>query len=209
MQINENGSNCIVDRDNRLSYCEINAPELTVPSGVKFVGRSVMMHNKKLKRLVIPEGVESIEPYAFADCPSLTEIVLPSTLKKIEGYSFDSCVALKSVVLPDGLEYLGDNAFAFCMSLKSIYVPASVNAFGMTPFAARSPGLTRMSASYPLRASVRLAARLRSREARGTRSWWRVRAKVRAPFRRSSSSIPQGRENQRCSILSRQQRFVV
>lgn len=101
------------------------------------------INGSAISNVTIPEGVKTIGRNAFAHCPNLTEIIFPNSLEdlgdgccggsgiekayvgdnvKILKGTFHSCNNLKSVYLGSGITSIGTNTFAWSNSLSTIYL---------------------------------------------------------------------------------------
>ena len=90
---------------------------ITLPQGMKKLGRHVFFYCTNLTSLTLPEGMEEIGMMCFGSC-SLTSVNLPSTMVK-----FDSCslqdnpftsINLKNV------KFIGRQAFSQCTNLTTV-----------------------------------------------------------------------------------------
>ena len=109
--------------------------EVTIPDGVKEIGKGAFAYCHTLEKIIIPEGVEKIDEKAFNDCTRLQEVTFPSTMKTVGKEAFFECVSLKTVNLNDGLISIGVGSFFQCRSMKSIVIPGSVTELGDYAFA--------------------------------------------------------------------------
>lgn len=119
---------------------------LTVPNGVRYIGReafrkcvsltevvlpesltrfgfAVFQRCTALKNVTLPSALTSINGNAFRGCGELTEIKIPASVKKLESYAFSGCRSLRTVLLPDGLEEIGLLCFDGCRELRRIDLP--------------------------------------------------------------------------------------
>lgn len=122
---------------------------ITLPNGLKIIGKGAFQHCNKLQTITIPNGVIEIGTYAFGECSSLksmtipesvtsigesafygcsglTSVSIPENVTQIESYAFGSCYNLTSITIPNGVTSLGVYAFNWCQSLTSIIIPSSV-----------------------------------------------------------------------------------
>ena len=79
-----------------------NARTVTVPKGVKRIGRLAFSGAYDTKRVVLPEGLVEIGDEAFDGADNLREVVLPFTLKRIGTGAFHGCRKLRRIDLPEG-----------------------------------------------------------------------------------------------------------
>ena len=61
--------------------------DVTIPEGVKIIGKKAFAGCEKIKKITIPQGVEVIEENAFAGT-SIEEITLPEYLADIHPCAF-------------------------------------------------------------------------------------------------------------------------
>lgn len=135
---------------------------VTLPFGIREIGRGVFSGNAKLERIVIPGSVKmiadsafrnckklsvvdfrvretpnlsEIAPNAFANCERLAYIWFPHTLNKIGNHSFVNCSALTEITIPGGVEYLEESAFEGCSRLRSVILKDGVRELGKSAFA--------------------------------------------------------------------------
>jgi hypothetical protein len=64
---------------------------ITLPSGIKTIGRETFSYCDQIKSITIPDGVTSIGEKAFFHCIRLTDIYIPATVKSINADAFDEC----------------------------------------------------------------------------------------------------------------------
>ena len=90
---------------------------ITLPQGMKKLGRHVFFYCINLTSLTLPEGMEEIGMMCFGSC-SLTSVNLPSTMVKLDSCSLQdnpfTSINLKNVKL------VGHMAFSQCTNLTSI-----------------------------------------------------------------------------------------
>ena len=90
---------------------------ITLPQGMKKLGRHVFFYCTNLTSLTLPEGMEEIGMMCFGSC-SLTSVNLPSTLVKIDSCALQdnpfTSINLKNV------KFVGRQAFSQCTSLTSV-----------------------------------------------------------------------------------------
>ena len=73
----------------------------------------------------LPEGVKSIGRYAFYQCFSLTSITIPNTVESIGEYAFANCQAATSVTIGSGVISIASGAFYGCWELNEIICKAT------------------------------------------------------------------------------------
>ena len=90
---------------------------ITLPQGMKKLGRHVFFYCVNLTSLTLPEGMEEIGMMCFGSC-NLTSVNLPSTMVKLDSCSLQdnpfSSINLKNV------KYVGRQAFSQCTNLTSV-----------------------------------------------------------------------------------------
>lgn len=131
--------------------CDIT--NISLPSGLKYLGESTFKECKKLKSIDLPNGINEIGDsafygcealmnvmlpeqlsklgsYAFFHCSNLTDVHFPLSLKEIGASAFKKCTSLKIVVLNEGLERIFESAFNDCPKLSKILIPSTVSVIG-------------------------------------------------------------------------------
>ncbi len=90
---------------------------VTLPQGMKKLGRHVFFYCVNLTSLTLPEGMEEIGMMCFGSC-SLTSVNLPSTMVKLDSCSLQdnpfTSINLKNV------KYVGRQAFSQCTNLTTV-----------------------------------------------------------------------------------------
>ena len=90
---------------------------ITLPQGMKKLGRHVFFYCTNLTSLTLPEGMEEIGMMCFGSC-SLTSVNLPSTMVKLDSCSLQdnpfTSINLKNV------EFVGRQAFSQCTNLRTV-----------------------------------------------------------------------------------------
>lgn len=107
---------------------------LTLPNGLKIIGKAAFFGCDQLERVEIPASVELIRQSAFADCTALKEAVLPEGMKVIPDCMFYYCKSLEKINLPRSLEKIGGGAFHACYALGDIAIPEGVTEIGPNAF---------------------------------------------------------------------------
>lgn len=97
-----------------------NIESLTLPSGLRSIGKNAFSSCSKLTAMTFPEGLQSIGESAFFGS-SLESITLPATMKEINSYVFWASYNLKTVVIPANIEKVGSWAFLSCRNLTDVY----------------------------------------------------------------------------------------
>ena len=93
--------------------------EVTIPEGIRVVGKEAFLYRRGMKKVIIPEGVEEIRESAFYMCTGLKEISLPVSLKKIGKDAFGCCEAIEKIY------YAGSNT-QWSETLHGCLPPATV-----------------------------------------------------------------------------------
>ena len=96
--------------------------EVTIPSGVRSIGRRAFAGCERMSGVTIPEGVTSIDEGAFEGCRGLTEVTIPAGVRSIGGGAFSGCERLTVVSIPKSVTSIGQGAFTGCGNLRSIEV---------------------------------------------------------------------------------------
>lgn len=90
---------------------------VTLPQGMKRLGKHVFFYCSNLTSLTLPEGMEEIGLMCFSSC-SLTSVNLPSTLVKLDTCALQdnpfTSINLKNV------KYVGRQAFSQCINLTTV-----------------------------------------------------------------------------------------
>ncbi len=103
--------------------------KVTIPDGVKSIGKAAFYWNMGLNYVVIPNSVRSIGVYAFAGC-QLNSIDIPSGVTSIGCQAFDSCFSLKKATIPETVKEITGNPFTCCYDLV-VYVSPDSKYFAM------------------------------------------------------------------------------
>lgn len=116
--------------DGILWECTLNTEKITIPKGVKVIGRYSFYYHwavrKRAKEIIIPESVFTIGNGAFEGCVKLESITIPEGVRRIGSGAFRDCTNLRSITLPSTLEFIGAEAFRGCTNLESIIIPESI-----------------------------------------------------------------------------------
>ena len=90
---------------------------ISLPQGMKKLGRHVFFYCVNLTSLTLPEGMEEIGMMCFSSC-ALTSVNLPSTMVKLDSCALQdnpfTSINLKNV------KFVGHQAFSMCTNLTSI-----------------------------------------------------------------------------------------
>ncbi|MBQ2757378.1 MAG: leucine-rich repeat protein [Clostridia bacterium] len=141
-----------------LVRCKDGSSTLSVPEGVRVVGKSAFKNCEKLERLdigdsvetlmteacrgckrlanlVLPKNVRSVGESAFRDCTSLTSLVVENDEIELGERAFENCARLESVQLADGISEIYGGVFNSCKALTSIRLPENLTVLGESSFA--------------------------------------------------------------------------
>lgn len=102
-----------------------NLVAISLPKGIKFIGKYAFWGCKNLQSVLMPEGLTEIHQESFRDCLLLHSINFPETITSIESYAFSNCNKLSSFIFPKNLKSLGQNAFQSC-GLTTLTIPSSM-----------------------------------------------------------------------------------
>ena len=115
-------------RENRSAICSVS-----VPFGLKKIGKYAFYGCKKLESVQIADSVTSIGEEAFHYCISLIAVTLPKKIKAINRLLFCDCRNLIEIAIPNGVTSMGNFAFNGCTTLKKIILPASLEKINKDP----------------------------------------------------------------------------
>ena len=107
---------------------------LTLPAGLRTVGKSAFTGCVALKGLKTPEGLRTLGESAFANCTALETVRMSEGALNVGASAFAGCTALKTVRMSEGLQTLGDSAFANCSNLSGVLIPASLTTAGSADY---------------------------------------------------------------------------
>ena len=125
----KNGQLCT--KDGKYLLCGVNG-NVTIPKGVKDIGRGAFCGFGGVKSVKIPEGVTTIGYCAMCQC-GFSELTLPSSLRIIYHGAFWGCGNLTKLTIKEGVTDIQGDAFWRCGGLKTVTMPASVtNLLGNT-----------------------------------------------------------------------------
>lgn len=127
--------------------------DVTIPAGVKSIGKRAFNGCDGLKSVVIPSSVTNIEDFAFNGCGGLTLFTVATNnpsyssrnglLCSKDGKTIIAGVN-GDVVIPSGVKTIGKCAFNGCSGLKSVAIPPGMRRIGGCAFNGCS-GLTSFS----------------------------------------------------------------
>lgn len=104
-----------------------------VPEGVQALGDNVFA-GRGIRAVTLPEGLKSIGRRAFEKCARLEAIALPGSVERIGLEAFSGCSALKHASLGRGLRVVEARAFWYCPALRDITLPASLRLLASRAF---------------------------------------------------------------------------
>ena len=99
---------------------------ITLPEGVKEIGRDAFADNYCLKSVTLPESLRTIGDEAFKGCIALKSIKIPEGVTDMGWMTFFGCSSLSTINLPEGITELGRNIFSGCTSLSLSDIPKGV-----------------------------------------------------------------------------------
>ncbi len=100
--------------------------EVTIPEGVKEIGREAFSGCTGLTSVTIPEGVTKIGESAFEDCTGLTSVTIPKGVKEIGWNAFEGCTGLTSVTIPKGVKTIDKSIFEnSCLAIIAPHIPVT------------------------------------------------------------------------------------
>ena len=106
---------------------------VTLPSGLKGIGKGAFENCRNLMSINIPSGVTRIEDETFSLCSSLSNIALHNNVTHIGKDAFTGCHNLTDFNFPTALEYVGHGAFNGAMTATTYndidYVGTSSNPY--------------------------------------------------------------------------------
>ncbi|MGN1104680.1 MAG: leucine-rich repeat domain-containing protein [Candidatus Coproplasma sp.] len=85
--------------------------DVSIPQGVKAIGKAAFFYNCFLVNLAVPEGVTKIGDSAFSMCLDLKSVTLPDSLVVIEECAFSMCESLEAIEIPPSVKRIGPMAF--------------------------------------------------------------------------------------------------
>lgn len=122
----ETSGEVFVIRDGCLQKYRGDGGDVTVPDGVREIGRGAF-EECEIESVVIPDSVERIGWGAFSGCKRLTRVQMGNGVRCIRCYAFMGCDALREVTLSERLSTVGFWAFFWCDALRSVQAPASLS----------------------------------------------------------------------------------
>lgn len=125
---------CVNRRDACFLLYTGTADQVTIPDGIKIIGRYAF-GEKKIKRAVIPDTVTEIQSAAFVYCEDLTDVRLPASMDTMGTDVFLGCEKLDHVTFPKGITKVPERVFKYCDALKEITLPDTVTTISEAAFA--------------------------------------------------------------------------
>lgn len=110
-----------------------NEGNLVIPENVTEISNCVFC-NGKMSSVTLPRGLKAIGKNAFENCHSLKEVEIPEGVGAVQAEAFYRCAALKTVKFGKGITSIGSKAFEACRSLRDVYIPGSVKKLGKEIF---------------------------------------------------------------------------
>ncbi len=113
-----------------------NYTKITLPEGVKTIGRYAFAENKNLQEVVLPESLTDFNYCAFMNCKNLVAVNIPEGIDTLPDYLFSGCAKLDTLALPDGIKIICDNAIGITSadSQLNINLPDSIEYLGKEIF---------------------------------------------------------------------------
>ena len=113
-RVNIPNPDCVIGNS---CFSNSQVSSVTLPQGMKKLGRHVFFYCLNLTSLTLPEGMEEIGMMCFGSC-NLTTVNLPSTMVKLDSCSLQdnpfTSINLKNV------KFVGRQAFSQCTNLTSV-----------------------------------------------------------------------------------------
>ena len=103
-----------------------NTSEITVPSGVRCIGKAAFQGKRFIKNIRLPDTVEIIADWAFENCNDLEQITISDSVKQIGYEAFARCYLLKEIIIPSSVERIDHSAFSFCGEIEKLQFTALV-----------------------------------------------------------------------------------
>lgn len=134
-------------------YAQVRLKGVTIPSGVKTIGKEAFAECSALPAIELPNSVDSLGDMAFARCTSITTIDIPQAAEVGEGLCaqcyklvtasiggnipnncFQYCSKLCSITIGNYCTRIGRDAFNGCTALSNIIIPNNVDSIGVQAF---------------------------------------------------------------------------
>lgn len=115
------------DGDSYISGYEGDGGDITIPSGVTWIGNKAFFGNKDITGVTFPESCWYwVDKQAFAFCPNLKTVTFSGSIGGIGDAAFFACTSLQTVTFggsvgnADSDGGIGSYAFSNCTSLKTV-----------------------------------------------------------------------------------------
>ena len=106
--------------------CSSLEGNITIPSGVKTIGRGAFGSCSSISGITIPNTVTTIDAHAFKNCSGLTEIKIPSSVTTLGDEVFYCCSGLTELVIPETVTSCGKLALHACTALEHVELLGTV-----------------------------------------------------------------------------------
>lgn len=108
--------------------------DVTVPEGVRAIGRGAFAGCDGLTGISLPETCREIQAHAFETCRELRRVLVPEGLLRIGSHAFWNCRRLERMDLPETLRSIGEEAFCGCAGLTHVFLPGGIRSIGTGAF---------------------------------------------------------------------------
>lgn len=112
-----------------LIRCHSKERTITIPTGVKIIGRYAFYWEHNVEEVILPAGVTEIQDFSFEH--NVRRVIIPYGVKTLGRGAFSS-EEIEELVLPEGILEIPSYAFGF--GLRSITIPSSVTKIGNEAF---------------------------------------------------------------------------
>lgn len=131
-------NNFLFDKDRKILVAyladeDVYDPLITIPDGVKIIGRHAFYDVFHSKDFIIPNSVVYIGESAFDDT-IISNIILSNNTREIGDKAFSSAY-IKKIILPNSIRKIGKSAFQYCENLEEIEIPGSIKTIEESCFA--------------------------------------------------------------------------
>lgn len=113
--------------DGVLTRCKDGSHIISIPDGVRVIGKSAFKNCEKLEQLEIGDIVESVLTEAFRGCKRLKSLTLPKNVRYVGESAFRDCTSLDSLCVENDEIELGERAFENCASLENIQLSNGIS----------------------------------------------------------------------------------
>ena len=107
--------------------------DVTIPSGVVYIGRAAFVGCSNVTSISIPNSVTNIMTNAFSGC-QITSIDIPNSVTILGDSILANCRQLESANIPEGLTGTGKGTFYYCIKLEHVTIPMGVTTIGEGSF---------------------------------------------------------------------------